>query len=268
MIIDIVIFILPILTLAGFFFFYFKPLFDRDLELSEQLVERNVRVKNSVISGDKALIEKVNGLEKEMDNLIADIRQETNNNIDKINLWLSLWMAVIAIFCGFIPIIIQYRLYIINRDKLEEEINYFRDFVRVHSIHNISGNFNLVSDLKIVTDSSVRYRLLRSFICESADIFREIVDSLSRNHKGMLSPDMMTLLIQALLQISSISEKIRKLVPREHKREYDMISDSIKNELTSLLNSDKPGWATTRDVREHNLHQLADKIDALSHCLP
>ncbi len=77
---------------------------------------------------------------KREDQLTDDIRQETNNIINKMNGWLSFWMGIIAIIGVFVPIALQLKLYRENRDndsrlrsecekeitKLKEESDYFK----------------------------------------------------------------------------------------------------------------------------------------------
>lgn len=53
------------------------------------------------------------------DQLTDDIRQETNNIINKMNGWLGFWMAVMAILGVFVPIALQIKLYRENRDSDE-----------------------------------------------------------------------------------------------------------------------------------------------------
>lgn len=56
-------------------------------------------------------------IEGNQENIISDCRQETNNIINKINGWIGFWIAILAIFGGLIPIIIQYVLN--HKTKLE-----------------------------------------------------------------------------------------------------------------------------------------------------
>lgn len=53
------------------------------------------------------------------DQLIDDVRQETNNIINKMNGWLGFWMGVMAILGVFVPIALQLKLYRENRDTEE-----------------------------------------------------------------------------------------------------------------------------------------------------
>lgn len=62
---------------------------------------------------------------KRQDDLINDIRQETNNNIDKTNALISFWVGIMALFGVFIPIVLQFRL---NHDSKAESKRQMEDF--------------------------------------------------------------------------------------------------------------------------------------------
>lgn len=52
--------------------------------------------------------------------LVNDVRQETNNNIDKLNLWLTFAIGIISIFGIFIPLIAQHHNNDETRNALRE----------------------------------------------------------------------------------------------------------------------------------------------------
>lgn len=61
---------------------------------------------------------------RRQDQLIDDIRQETNNIINKMNGWLGFWVSGLGILGVFVPIALQFKLYRETRDydnKLREE---------------------------------------------------------------------------------------------------------------------------------------------------
>lgn len=54
------------------------------------------------------------------DKMADDLRQETNNMINKVNGWLSFWMGVMAVLGVFVPIALQFKLYRETRDSDRE----------------------------------------------------------------------------------------------------------------------------------------------------
>lgn len=80
--------------------------------------ENNVDVEKYLISKSDVtrIQESQRLLFMRQDQLTDDIRQETNNMINKMNGWLGFWMGVMAILGVFVPIALQLKLYRENRD--------------------------------------------------------------------------------------------------------------------------------------------------------
>ena len=53
------------------------------------------------------MAERIDAVEKASSESLADLRQESNNIINKVNGWLAFWIAIITIFCGGVPFVIQ-----------------------------------------------------------------------------------------------------------------------------------------------------------------
>lgn len=62
------------------------------------------------------------GLIVRQDKLADDLRQESNNLINKTNGWLGFWIGIMSILGVFVPIALQFKLYRDARDK-EEKTN-------------------------------------------------------------------------------------------------------------------------------------------------
>lgn len=91
-------------------------------------IENSPGLMHKVLRNQKAIIEQ----QKE---LILDIRQETNNNIDKITLWLSFWIGIIALFGVCAPAIAEYRFRIVNERELNDvknEANAYIDNIKAY----------------------------------------------------------------------------------------------------------------------------------------
>ena len=76
---------------------------------------------------------------KHQEQLTDDIRQETNNIINKMNGWLGFWMGVMAILGVFVPIALQFKLYRENRDndaRLRQEYQKELNRLRKQTIHS------------------------------------------------------------------------------------------------------------------------------------
>ena len=265
---EISIFLLPLVAIALFAVLYLHPQLQRTRDVETELSKKkgmlfSLAYESDNDDGEYNVEGRIKRLELERDNVLADIRQEVNNIIDKTNLWFAMWLAVIAVFCAFLPMLIQYRLYIVNRSKIEQELSYYRDFVRTHSMHYIAGNISLLSDLKVVSDSSVRDMVTDKFISDAADIFEEMVISISQNYNGVLTPEVIDNLINALIQISEISSGMSKRVSRSHRRDYNNIDAEIKKSLRELITL---GTGKSR-VKAEDIIPLLHSIPRLTHAL-
>lgn len=219
---------------------------------------------------NKSLSIRLTQLEKEKEILINDIRQETNNTIEKQNLQLTFWLSIITIFGTMIPIFIQYRLYISNREKLSQEISYYRDFVRSHALHNIAGNISYIAKTPAIVDSKNRNPILIHLIKESSEIFEEIVESVTMNYEQMLTPDVASLLLQSLFQTSIIANSVRMLGLRDERkyhREFYRISDSINRAINLVMDTNIKMSAYSEFVIRQ-LHCVSRNLYSLSRCLP
>ena len=78
-----------------------------------------------VIDGDslnetvKEIRAHISLIERPQEHFIADIRQEVNNCIEKYNGWLAFWISILAVLCGIIPVLLQYRLYKDGEEKIK-----------------------------------------------------------------------------------------------------------------------------------------------------
>lgn len=86
---------------------------------------RNDYLDNLDIHCDYEIINQSN-LIKRQDELINDIRQETNNNLDKMSTWLSFWIAIMALLGTLLPIALSFIDHYRDeklRDELSKRIN-------------------------------------------------------------------------------------------------------------------------------------------------
>lgn len=165
--------------------------------------------------------------------------------------------------------LIQYRLYTVNRERLNQEMAYFRDFVRTHNICNIAGSFLNISTLDIASDSEMKNPILRKLLREAADTFEEIIDSINTEYNGILTSDILTLLIQSLLQIATIVNKMKQddRISRSNLRGILRVSDSIKVTIRDLEAEWTPyeqNQTTPDTIKISNLRRLSNSISGLS----
>lgn len=64
------------------------------------------------------------------DKIVEDLRQETNNTINKVNSWLGFWIALIGIFGVVTPAIAEYKFKVFNEKELEVYEDRFNELMR------------------------------------------------------------------------------------------------------------------------------------------
>ena len=89
---------------------------------------------------------------KRQDDLVNDIRQETNNNLDKFAAWLSFWIAVMALVGTLLPIVLSFITHHREeqvRKRTEEEIKTFKRQTQKEINEDIKKAKDSVSELMI-----------------------------------------------------------------------------------------------------------------------
>lgn len=98
----------------------FSPL-STEIVKERQISQKLSRNDSAILHSQFQLNLRIDSIAKITEPLVADIRQETNNNLDKSNAWLSFWLAIMAIVGVIIPWGWQLKL---NRDEREK----FKEF--------------------------------------------------------------------------------------------------------------------------------------------
>ncbi len=171
---------------------------------------------------------KVIFLENQYGNFLNDIRQETNYHIEYINAWLSVWIAILALICGVAPALFQYRLYIINRRKLREELELYEQIMSCHEINNYINSVIHCMDAQIVSDSSQSRKFVNILLRKSIDSFDKLLNILFKDTSKIISPQELEVLLTALIQLSGMLDKIKIRVRRSNStRRLSSITDRI-----------------------------------------
>lgn len=88
---------------------------------------------------------------KRQDDLINDIRQETNNNLDKINSMLTFWIGMLSLLGIFIPIALQFKL--VNSSKYElERIRSESDSLQV-KLDRMNERISFINNLNAIQNA-------------------------------------------------------------------------------------------------------------------
>lgn len=107
-----------------------------------------------------------------------DLRQETNNVIDKQNGWLSFWIAILALVGALLPLLIQMNMQQDQRQKFEGEKNNIRSAIdKTENAIKEQKKFE-----KTIQDSfETKHKVFKSEINENIDVQIKKLESFKDN---------------------------------------------------------------------------------------
>lgn len=199
----------------------------------------------------KLLTLRVAEIEDNEEKLISDTRQETNNIINKFNGWTGFWIAVLAIFGGGLPIIIQF---VLSR-KTRMEYESMLENIRLKSANN---NMQLlVSTLWVDYNCSAISEdpdgNITSLIkVETVRSFQELIDIIE-SQDVPLSDDNVVHLINALIQCFRLIDVIKLKSRNRRVRRLNAMQSKIRELIHDL--SDRTHNSTDKILRR--LHDLS-----------
>lgn len=207
------------------------------------------------------------------DQLTDEIRQETNNMINKMNGWLGFWMGVMAILGVFVPIALQLKLYRENRDndaKLRQEYkdelkrlrqeteNYKTECERVQRTEQAE----LQSErLKIETDINKRF-----------EEFRKEYEATIQDSKEELKITKFTAIIRSFHNIIDSPEikntDLRNLLLEDNWKEIKKYVHQLIEDYSQDESTDKPSHFVNPYVMSVMLIQVSSVLTSFRILVP
>lgn len=224
------------------------------------LTDADRRRADSTIAAIDSLCALVNAnqaqiLQRQAD-LVNDIRQETNNNLDKMAAWLSFWIAIIAIVGAVLPFAFQYFVMKREEAKFREMKREFqrtidnkqRDFEsKIEEFKAELDNFRcqLESlDVKAYARSMIVAKENRVAFEESgsdiehiylARIRDEINDFRNRISEIHNWNDTRVSLLTLIIGVDNYLTAISHTADRFHKRKIDKLKDRVRRFVSILV---------------------------------
>lgn len=146
---------------------------------------------------------------------INDVRQETNNIINKINGWLSFWLAILALIGGVLPVVIGWKQEQDNTKKFEDLKNDLAN-TKEASKNDIKDRLDEIKDFK-------------EELCKIRDKIEDEYDKQLNRNKIHETHINITNIIS-----SFIAAKDNKLLADSYDRDYLRVS--LLNELFNEFN--------------------------------
>ena len=204
----------------------------------------------------RAIIESQQLVIAHEDSLADDLRQETNNLINKMNGWLGFWMGIMALLGVFVPLALQFRLSKesrINEEKLEEKVQkkiqqleHEREKLKELDFTVLVRNFHNICDCEETKMFEIRSNLLSEIWAKIKNHVDLIIHRYcnSKYNDGNRS-DMKQQLTIVLIQVSNVLNQLLVLSKRHNRYLKNLYVDT--GTLITSLNT--PGFNES-DLRE------------------
>lgn len=279
----------------------------RDSIYTEEIIPDSVLSKITKEEVDKYLVpfsevseirESQKVLIRRQDQLTDDIRQETNNIINKMNSWLGFWMSAMAFLGVLVPIALQFKLYKENRDNEKEILDKYQKEIENSktSLRNVQDKIDaelpkMYENINIRFDSSqenyhkdiddIKFTaIIRCFhnIMDSPEIrtnklrdpllkrnWEEIVTNLKVFIEYYTSSssivDNYSMSVK-LVQVMSVLTSLKILLPRRNRQLNSIITES--NDIIQALNQIQKQDRSTINEKLINYHESLRNLHPLS----
>lgn len=206
----------------------------------------------------------VGDIESINENLINDVRQETNNDINKLNGWLGFWIATSALLCIVVPMVFQHMSVRGERKRFVKEIDdkktgfdekIIKTTERLKSIEDtIENRFKIWRSL-ITIEGGIESKLMdpSKRLGDSlgdhlwTELCRSLEDMIGKELKNKtLSNDSRFQLMQYLLDMRSYIILIRRSIVKGRSRKINVLEDTITR-VFNELDSGEYKWESLRE---------------------
>lgn len=167
---------------------------------------------------------------------ISDLRQESNNIINKVNGWLGFWIALLALFGSILPLIIQYTLYKRSEIRTETLIESTSKKANLCHLQLLVSTICLQYEMGIITDNTKRSDLINIILAEMAISLQGVIKVIIDNNREIDNTNE-TILINVLIQYGKLIDTLI-LIDRGERRDYRQfleLRDDLRELLTAIL---------------------------------
>lgn len=91
---------------------------------------------------------RVAALEQEEHRFIDDLRDETNNQINMINIWVSLWLGIISFLGILLPLVYQLKQRKFDEKKIDDAINHLKESNQ-NGVNQLNADFEKLKKERI-----------------------------------------------------------------------------------------------------------------------
>ncbi len=170
-------------------------------------------------------------------NGLNDLRQETNNVIDKQNGWLAFWIAILALVGALLPLLIQMNMQQDLRheyDKINKELKRLRSDRYYSEISKLSFTLIECSESILRIDDSERNKYCNNLLDELHKMTDSFFATIAEN-ASLKNPDRINDLKIVLLQLLAAYNACKVLTTQKHQlKNLDKVTENIGEILPEL----------------------------------
>lgn len=178
---------------------------------------------------------------RKQDEMIESFRQEANNNIDKLNLWLTFWIGVISFFGVAFPIVSQIFLYRSYKDDLSD----LERKSKVQRFTSLVNSLHIGIDNRLLTENTNRDCFLQKTWTKIVDIMEEVVSD-CMNKETITTKDVEEVTL-CLFYVRSFLQ--RRQLLRNNRRQADKLSLELSNMTQTLIDENDISQESYKKLR-------------------
>lgn len=256
---------------------YFRETSKGILEELAHIKEKNIQdsILESVVASQIMIL-------KRQDDLVNDIRQETNNNIEKAHALLSFWVGILALLGVFVPLILQFKMHHYAKKDIEDlkrelisEINVLMNEVRgeKRALGIVMADMGKLRDdlepQRYLNDiSSIRVNAEQGFLPElgeSRGIFRRMWEQSMDNFSHLIDSffeqrcdceQTRIQLIGCLIHTSAALIEVTRDSSRRRHRAVRRGIERLRETIRMVVYHNYPNWRVLHDELEALLQEL------------
>lgn len=206
-------------------------------EINNAKEARQVIEKPTQVEAPESLDRRLSEIEKQLDSTVSDLRQESNNIINKFNAWLGFWIAILTIFGGVIPIVLQYVLKKKSDSEIADRLKEIDEYISNHQLFLHVSSVYIENECSIISDFSQKDVFIKEMILKTHRSFEKLIE-LADNDHAFLDRKFELPVINGLVQYCRLIELLRTKqdVSKKTKRHLDQLSDNIRIVIENILN--------------------------------
>lgn len=182
-----------------------------------------------------AVEERLKSMERTHENTLSDLRQETNNIINKVNGWLGFWIAILAIFCGIMPIVIQYVLQRKAKNEFERMVSSLDDKAHSHHLFNIVTSLHINRECSVIRNSSKQKDFIDLIVSDAYLSLNHLLEKTDEDLYDVYDTKREMILISAIMQYCRLIDFLKELSDCRKIRELNILKDQLRALINDIL---------------------------------